>query len=158
MFPKTDRHLQEFCFNITFVSTCTYIFNNLLLSLITVKNVIFIFRKGRSTATCSRDNADDKIIISERVKKIIDCADISQFLTSLNINIDSYNLKPCCSELLTNNVLNLKNFHKAIICDQKSVLWQEERQLRITQVRDFFYVFGLLFLIMSYFFINGVFF
>lgn len=137
MFPKTDRHLQEFCFNITFVSTCTYIFNNLLLSLITVKNVIFIFRKGRSTATCSRDNADGKIIISETVKKIIDCADISQFLTSLNINIDSYNLKPCCSELLTNNVLNLKNFHKAIICDQKSVLWQEERQLRITGKRFF---------------------
>lgn len=70
-------------------------------------------------------------ITSKAIEIIAAGAAESSFLLSLNLNIENYGLKSCCT-LLAKDIMNINDFNIALNCTQKTNIWHEIRQLRIT--------------------------
>lgn len=70
--------------------------------------------------------------LPDYIRAIVEVAERSPFLDSLHLkNIDTYDMKLCC-RAVAKEITGLENFNKAVVAQQGSEIWQQERQLRIT--------------------------
>lgn len=88
-----------------------------------------IFRNGRSTLTAEIRKTQE---IPAVLETIMAWSENSEFLDSLNLKIEKFNLPTCCQEVAKKELFNLDILNEAISSDQKSDIWQKERKLRIT--------------------------
>lgn len=58
-------------------------------------------------------------------------AENSEFLANLDITLESFDLKPCCREIVI-ALGDTSNYEVAAVSNQKSNIWWQERKLRIT--------------------------
>nr|CAI5817983.1 unnamed protein product [Callosobruchus analis] len=72
--------------------------------------------------------------MSEDIKTITEYALKSKTLEEINIDIASYNLKPCCANVVQ-EIMDLTAFDNAVLSAQYSDIWKQERQFRITDSR-----------------------
>nr|CAI5853862.1 unnamed protein product [Callosobruchus analis] len=84
-------------------------------------------RKGRNFASMQSPAHQ----MSEDIKTITEYALKSKTLEEINIDIASYNLKPCCANVVQ-EIMDLTAFDNAVLSAQYSDIWKQERQFRIT--------------------------
>nr|CAI5821344.1 unnamed protein product [Callosobruchus analis] len=65
------------------------------------------------------------------VKLILENSTNSEFLAILDIDKYKHNLRRCCNEVLE-RICNTSRFEEAVLSQQNSELWNQERQFRIT--------------------------
>ncbi|CAH1103744.1 unnamed protein product [Psylliodes chrysocephalus] len=73
--------------------------------------------------------------MSMEITSVIENALNSDFLASLQMDVETFNLKVCCKKVLK-EILDVSTFEKAIRSKQHSDIWKQERQFRITDISN----------------------
>nr|CAI5821345.1 unnamed protein product [Callosobruchus analis] len=89
-----------------------------------------------SLACHIRGTAYSSIVVGKpkmdiEVKLILENSTNSEFLAILDIDKYKHNLRRCCNEVLE-RICNTSRFEEAVLSQQNSELWNQERQFRIT--------------------------
>ncbi|KAJ8910759.1 hypothetical protein NQ315_009066, partial [Exocentrus adspersus] len=92
--------------------------------------------KGRTKIIYEEsESPDGQPKLSEESRQLVGVMEESQFLDSLEISVDAFKLNPCCKNLYEKEIGCTTNFYKCLLAQQRSILWEKERKLRITGSR-----------------------